>query len=51
MLNKNRIRRYGSASARTSGVAFTSSSSVGERKYPMGARMPKASTPVVRNAW
>jgi len=37
LLNRNMMRRNGSASAFTAGVAFTKSSSAGDAKYPIGA--------------
>ncbi len=42
MLNRNMVRRYGSACALTSGVALTRRSSAGDAKYPTGAMMPTA---------
>ena len=50
-LNRNMILRYGSASDRTSAVAFTNCNRIGERKYPIGARMTTAKTADVRSAW
>ncbi len=51
MLNRNIVRRYGSASARTSGVACTSPSSRGASMYPIGASTKTDRTSAVRNAW
>ena len=50
-LKTNMMRRNGSASALTSGAAFTRLSKLGETKYPMGAMTPSAIKMAVRNAW
>ena len=42
MLHTNIVRRYGSAAARTSGDACTSSSSEGDSTHPIGASTPSA---------
>ena len=46
----NIVRRYGSASACTSAVAFTRSSSMGESTHPIGARTNATIISAVRNA-
>jgi hypothetical protein len=45
------MRMNGSASAFTSGAAFTRSSSQGDAKYPSGAMMPRERKIAVRKAW
>ena len=45
------MRRNGSASAFTAGVAFTKSRSAGENTYPSGAITRSESPTAVRNAW
>ena len=49
-LNTNMMRRYGSASACTSGAALIRPRSWGDRTYPRGAMIPSESTAAVKNA-
>ena len=50
LLNRNMMRMNGSASAFTSGAAFTKSKSAGEAKYPIGPRTNRASPTAVMKA-
>jgi len=51
MLPTNMMRRNGSASARTAGVALTTPSREGARNQPSGASTPPHSATAARNAW
>ena len=51
LLNRNMIRRNGSASRFTFGAACTRSSSIGDSTKPSGAMMNSAMPIAVRNAW
>ena len=47
----NMVRRYGRASACTSGAAFTRSRRLGANTYPRGAMRPMERVAAVMNAW
>ncbi len=50
-LPTNMMRRNGSASARTAGAAFTTSSSDGARSHPSGVSSNAHNATAARNAW